>query len=374
VAHEALIREWGQLQAWVGKARQQLKAQTRMEDMARDWVEHGGGLASGRQLRDFQRAGAPSEQTERFLAASLGHQRNVRLGALLSATVILGSLGGFVWWNDSLGLSAYKGIELLMHRAGFYQPGWIPEMVSIEADSFRMDFPDPKDPSADPEASSDEFPQHPVTFQRAFQIGKYEVTFEQYCASTRNPCPAPSWGRGKQPVINVSWDDARDYAAWLTEITGQTYRLPSEAEWEHAARAGSSGRYWWCEDKKPNCDIKPNVANCDGCENTEGVEGIGRQTVPVGSFDANPFGLHDTGGNIWEWTQDCWHESYTGESRRDDGATWLEADGGDCIRRVIRGGSWKNTPGYLSPAFRFWSYSVNRVNDIGFRLAQDLDQ
>jgi formylglycine-generating enzyme required for sulfatase activity len=371
VAHEALIREWDELQTWVLKVRQQLKDQALMEDLARNWEDHGGGLAAGRQLRDFQRAGAPTEQAKRFLKASHAHRLKTRLSILLSTTVLLGGLVGFVWWSDELGLSAHKGAELLLHRAGLYQPAWIPEMVTIEPGSFQMGSPNPKGSSADPDADSNEFPQHTVTFEKAFKIGKYEVTFEQYCASTRRPCPAPKWGRGKQPVINVAWDDARDYAAWLTEITGQAYRLPTEAEWEYVARAGRSGRYWWCDDEEPNCAVKPDVANCISCESTKGVEGVGEGTVPVDSFAANAFGLHDTAGNVWEWVQDCWHDSYEGKNRPDDGSAWEEADGDDCGRRVIRGGAWYDRPRFLRSANRYGGDTGLRNGNLGFRLAQD---
>jgi formylglycine-generating enzyme required for sulfatase activity len=167
----------------------------------------------------------------------------------------------------------------------------------------------------------------------------------------------------------VSWEDATRYAHWLSLVTGKAYRLPSEAEWEYAARGGSTGRYWWCPADQPSCDIPPDRANCDGCTSTKGLAGIGRQTLPVGSFPANGFGLCDTAGNVWEWVQDCWHESYTGDPPA-DGSVWGKEGGGDCGRRVLRGGSWFYTPEYLRSANRNRNDADNRNNNIGFRLAQ----
>ena len=133
------------------------------------------------------------------------------------------------------------------------------------------------------------------------------------------------WGRGDRPVINVSWDDAQAFVGWLSQETGESYRLPSEAEWEYAARAGTETRYSWGD------EIGTNRANCDGC----GSQWDDRQTAPVGSFPPNPFGLHDMHGNVGEWVEDCWNDSY--RSAPADGIAWLS---GDCDRRLSRGGSW----------------------------------
>jgi len=238
-------------------------------------------------------------------------------------------------------------------------------MVDIPPGSFLMGS------AADAIAPVDERPQHEVTFKRGFRLGKYEVTFEQYCASTKRACPDDyGWGRGEQPVINVSWEDADRYIDWLNRATGETFRLPTEAEWEYAARGGTKGAHWWCEEQAPNCGVSPDVANCDGCTSTQGLEGIGNGTLPVGSFAANPFGLHDTTGNVWEWVQDCSHEDYKGAPT--DGSAWLEADGGVCGLRVLRGRSWLNAFWNLGSADRDWSGAGTRNRRRGFRLAQDL--
>ena len=156
-----------------------------------------------------------------------------------------------------------------------------------------------------------------------------------------------------------SWQDAVDYAKWLSEQTGKRYRFPTEAEWEYVARAGSETVYWWGN------DIGKGMANCGGCES----QWDNTQTAPVGSFDPNGFGVSDTAGNVWEWVEDCWHKNYKGAPG--DGSAWLEGDGGDCGRRVIRGGSWTGVPEGLRSSYRGWNTAVHRNFNIGFRLAQD---
>ncbi len=195
-----------------------------------------------------------------------------------------------------------------------------------------------------------------------FLISRYEITFEEYDAyvlATGGTLPDDQgWGRGRQPVINVSWEDARSYAAWLSKRIGSNYRLPSEAEWEYAARGGSDSAYWWGD------KIGANRANCDGC----GSKWDNSQTARVGSFKPNPFGLYDTSGNVLEWVEDCWHNSYRGAPV--EGVAWLESGGGDCERRVIRGGSWFDDPVGVRSAPRLGGIPVLRIHGIGFRLAR----
>jgi formylglycine-generating enzyme required for sulfatase activity len=155
-------------------------------------------------------------------------------------------------------------------------------------------------------------------------------------------------------VINVSWDDAQAYVKWLSGITGKPYRLLSEAEYEYAARAGTETQYPWGDDIKL---YGTPMANCAGC----GSQWDNKQTAPVGSFAANPFGLYDMVGNVWEWTEDCWNESYQG----------APADGSP-FRRVVRGGSWDYYPVYLRSADRFWVPSGYRIINLGFRVARTL--
>ena len=227
-----------------------------------------------------------------------------------------------------------------------------PAMVVVPCGSFSMGSTE----------SSDEQPVHPVSIAASFALAKYEVSFAEYDAfakATGRSEPSDSgWGRGKRPVINVSWDDAKAYAAWLSQQTGKTYRLPTEAEWEYAARAGSITKYPWGD------EVGLNNANCDGC----GSQWDNKQTAPVGSFAANAFGLHDMHGNVWEWVQDCHHSSYEGAPV--DGAAREQCDSSS---RVLRGGSWLSNPSRLRSACRGGNSASITVLTYGFRLAQDLE-
>jgi formylglycine-generating enzyme required for sulfatase activity len=234
-----------------------------------------------------------------------------------------------------------------------------PEMVVVPAGRSRMG-----DLAGDGRAY--ERPVHAVEIPFHFAVGRYEVTFEDYDrfahATGRRTAGDEGWGRSRRPVVNVSWDDASAYATWLSQQTGKRYRLPTEAEWEYAARAGTQTRYWWGDDPGNN------KANCKGC----GSQWDNEQTAPVGSFKPNPFGLFDTAGNVWEWVADCLHKSYEGAPN--DGSAWLEAKAGDCGQRVVRGGSWGSAPAGLRAAIRPWHVPGFRRNDLGFRLAQDLER
>ena len=144
-------------------------------------------------------------------------------------------------------------------------------------------------------------------------------------AGAKGIVPDRGWGRGNRPVINVSWKDAQSYVRWLSQRTGHRYSLPSESEWEYVARAGTDTRYSWGD------EIGRNRANCDGC----GSRWDDEQTAPVGSFSPNAWGVHDMHGNVWEWVEDCWNDSYVGAPS--DGSAW---ESGECGYRVLRGGSW----------------------------------
>jgi formylglycine-generating enzyme required for sulfatase activity len=244
-----------------------------------------------------------------------------------------------------------------LHDQQRYKPGdtfrdceACPEMVVVPGGTFNMGS------SVEEERFKDEGPQHEVTIQ-SFAIGRYEVAFEEWdaCVAAGGCSTEPEdqgWGRGRQPVINVSWHDAQDYVGWLKDRTGEPYRLLSEAEWEYAARAGTKTRYWWGD------AITPEKANYDGS--------IGK-TTEVGAYGANVFGLHDTAGNVWEWVEDCWNRSY--EHAPHNGAAWLA---GDCSNRVVRGGSWYDKPRLLRSACRDRHEPDIRLNNIGFRVARML--
>nr|VFK68093.1 MAG: Formylglycine-generating enzyme, required for sulfatase activity, contains SUMF1/FGE domain [Candidatus Kentron sp. UNK]VFK73411.1 MAG: Formylglycine-generating enzyme, required for sulfatase activity, contains SUMF1/FGE domain [Candidatus Kentron sp. UNK] len=208
---------------------------------------------------------------------------------------------------------------------------------------------------------SNEGPQHRVRVATPFALGTYPVSFAEYdrfCDATDRKRPSDEgWGRGRRPVINISWPDAQEYCAWLSQETGQWYRLPSEVEWEYAARAGTQTRYWWGD--RPG----KNRANCNNCDS----QWDGKQTSPVGSFAANPFGLCDTAGNVWEWTLDCWHEGY--REAPTDGRPW---EAGDCSQRVIRGGVWSNSSVFLRSASRNGRIASEVDSSTSFRLARIL--
>jgi formylglycine-generating enzyme required for sulfatase activity len=228
-------------------------------------------------------------------------------------------------------------------------------MVVIPAGSFMMG--SPPDPEQDPFSNAKpvkigddrEKPQHRVNIQ-SFAIGKYEVTQEQWYAVMGNN---PSSNKGRTlPVENVSWDDAQLFVQKLSQKTGKKYRLPSEAEWEYAARAGSTTTYPW-----GNSDAELHVYAW--------FIAIANGTNPVGLKKPNQFGLYDMLGNVWEWTQDCWNPSYSGAPT--DGSAWM---GGNCSQRVLRGGSWGSNPQGLRTAFRFGFTSAFRDYYDGFRVAR----
>ncbi len=227
-------------------------------------------------------------------------------------------------------------------------------MIVVPAGSFMMGFPPTEN-------------QHQVTIAQPFAVSKYELTFADWDACVAGGgCNGykpndQGWGRGQQPVINVNWDDAQAYVAWLSQVTGKTYRLLSEAEYEYAARAGTTTDYYWGDDIKLNGTA---MANCDGC----GSKWDKQQTAPVGSFPPNKFGLYDMVGNVWGWTEDCVHTSYNGAPV--NGSAWIT--GGDCSNRILRGGSWSSSPGYLRSANRDGNTTVTRINYVGFRLGRTL--
>jgi formylglycine-generating enzyme required for sulfatase activity len=220
-----------------------------------------------------------------------------------------------------------------------------PEMVVIPAGSFRMG-------DIQGGGSSDEQPVHSVSVGQ-FAMGKFEVTFAEYdkfAEATGRKKPSDSgWGRGNRPVINVSWYDATAYTEWLSNQTGKQYRLPTEAEWEYAARAGTETKYWWGN------EIGSNRANCDGC----GSQWDNKQTAPVGSFSANQFGLYDTSGNVWEWNCSEYDSKYNGKEKA-------------CLNsneyRVLRGGSWNFSPRSVRTANRNRSTPGIRLDHYGFRV------
>jgi formylglycine-generating enzyme required for sulfatase activity len=231
-----------------------------------------------------------------------------------------------------------------------------PVMVVVPAGKFTMGSPD-----TELDRIENEGPQHEVTVAKPFAVSRFEVTFDDWDACTAASVCAQvpeHWGRGKMPIINVSWDDARQYAGWLSQVTGKEYRLLTEAEWEYAARAGTTTRYYWGDDPAAG------DANCNGC----GGQWKRQQTAPVGSFKPNAFGLHDMHGNVWEWVEDSWHETYDGAPT--DASAWLQDS--DLHYRMIRGGSWRNESEDVRAAFRVRRNHNVEFDTLGFRVARTL--
>jgi len=222
-----------------------------------------------------------------------------------------------------------------------------PEMVRVPGGSFRMG--SNEDPS--------EMPVHLVTVA-PFAIGRYPVTIGEWeqCVSA-NACDPAAPGAMTAPVLNVSWLDAQKFVEWLSKSTGQLYRLPSEAEWEYAARGGTTGRYWWGE------KVTPSMASCKGCSETYNP----RQPPDVGRFPPNPFGLHDMTGSVSQWVADCWQPTYQGAPT--DGSARKVAN---CRENVLRGGSWRNDASYARSASRAYYDTSVRYPTHGFRVARSL--
>ena len=301
----------------------------------------------------------------------------------------------------------------LVHANQAYEPGQslrdcpkiCPEMVVVPAGTYLMG-----SPTDDPRQGKDgvEQPQHRVTISYAFAVGKFEVTRNEYArfaleAHLRDPdgCNVhepPHWPKkiglnwhttpfrqtGRDPVLCVSWEEAQRYTQWLSRKTGHTYRLLSEAEWEHVARAGMSTQAFWGDDEKRACEYgnvvdltlverfpetkwevpaprNPNPGHVVPCHDGHVF------TAPVGSYKPNAFGLYDTAGNVFEWVADCWSANHDGAPT--DGSPRTD---GDCTNRVNRGGSWTSNPTGLRSAYRWNDTARLHFIDLGFRVAREL--
>ena len=224
-----------------------------------------------------------------------------------------------------------------------------PQMVTLPPGSFAMGSPD-----GEQDRDEDEGPVHEVRIGYRFALGRYPVTFDEYdafCTATERGRPGDQgWGRARRPVINVSWYDAQAYVAWLRDQTGRAYRLPTEAEWEYACRAGTTTRY--SVGDEITAEHASFLGNLDG-------------TSEVGSYPANPWGLHDMHGNVWEWVEDTWLKNYNGAPV--DGSAWKD---GDPEGRGARGGCWDLDPKHLRCACRGRYHTNYRGGNLGFRVAR----
>jgi formylglycine-generating enzyme required for sulfatase activity len=349
------------------RKRQEAEAQRRDEEARQ---KAAAAQARARSRADEERRRSEAEAKQRRTAEAESERR--REGRIkVDAKFIHGAPDG--WFKPGAGRAEW----FKDHEHG-------PEMVAVPAGEFMMGSPDDE-----PRRFDSEGPLHKVKLTHPFSVGRNAVTRGEFAAFVNNTKykmeggatvligrewkhdPNGSWrnpGFGQDdshPVVCVNWDDARAYVGWLSEATAQTYRLLSEAEWEYAARAGTMAPFWW------GSSITTAQANYDGNFVYQGAVAKGewrKSTLPVGSFEANLWGLYNVHGNVWEWCEDIWHENYNGAPA--DGRAWLQ--GGDAGRRVLRGGSWLNVPQFLRSANRLWLTSDNRDLDLGFRVARML--
>ncbi len=269
-----------------------------------------------------------------------------------------------LWFSSHFLTSTLQRVE-----ASYQAP--IPQMVRLPGGTFTMGSPE-----NEKGRFSNEGPQHQVTVQ-PFAVGKYEVTFEQWDACVDDGgCNGyrpgdRGWGRGRRPVINVSWNDAQAYVTWLSRRTGREYRLLTEAEWEYAARGGTQTRYSFGDKDEDFCQYGNGYDQSETFgfgDKLKCSDGSGDKTMSVGSYKPNPFGLYDVHGNAWEWVQDHYHQNYDGAPA--DGSVWLSSSANKVGGRVLRGGSWNDEPRVLRSAFRNYFRPTSRVNDVGFRISR----
>ena len=390
VAHEALFRTWKRLESWLEPERVRLEALRALQIDAGNWQRNRGneGFLNHRNARlaealslsaDPRYAARLNEPDFDYLKACAGAEQAARARAsrgraLLGTLVLLLAAGGVGWWKEawlreqytwrivmgSSVLTAEQEKEKAAHPGQTFKEcaKGCPEMVAIPAGEFLMGSPETEKDRNSEEA------QHKGTIAKPFAVSKFTVTFAEWdvcvagggCAGYRPN--DRDWGRDNRPVINVSWDDAQAYVAWLKRISGKDYRLLSEAEWEYAARAGSTTAYSWGD------EIGVGNANCSGCGSEDG----GKQTAPVGSFKANAFGLFDMHGNVWQWVQDC---SGDYNAAPIDGSA-KTASG--CSSRVLRGGSWNRNPQFLRAANRDDGNPTVRYSNAGFRVARTVNR
>jgi formylglycine-generating enzyme required for sulfatase activity len=392
-AHEALLRQWGLLQGWLADDAGLLSVLEGVKRASRDWAANDkvtawlthttDRLGAAERLTARPDLAANLEPTDReYLAAcrkaeadAKGRKRRVHA---LIYVLLFGIIAGLVGWINQGYLNEQKNWYLTMrpYRVANVDPYVLkpevehalkpldsfrecakdcPEMIVVPAGDFTMG-----SPAAESGHAARESPQHKVTIARPFAVSKFDVTFADWdaCASVHGCDAAPNRNSGQdtQPVINVTWNDAQQYVAWLSKMTGQSYRLLTEAEWEFAYRAGTTSAYYWGD------DIGKGNASCSGCGGPVGG------TFPVGSFKPNAFGLYDMAGNVWQWVQDCSHGDYKGAPT--NGSAWTS---GDCSLRITRGGSGNQGPQSLRAANRGTNDGADlKYFNLGFRVARTL--
>ena len=247
-----------------------------------------------------------------------------------------------------------RSVEVAAPGMHFRDCADCPEMVVVPAGKFLMG--SPPNESARENA---ERPVHAVAIAKPLAVGRFSITFAEWDACVADGgCGGyrpedEGWGRGSRPVINVSWEDANAYTHWLSVKVGKSYRLLTESEREYVTRAGTATPYWW------GSSIRPDQANYLGSNKSE--------ALPVDSFAPNPFGLYQVHGNVWDWVDDCWHDTYQGAPT--DGSPWTT---GPCSLRVLRGGSWGSSPDALRADHRATLAPDYRASKVGFRVAREI--
>jgi len=392
-AHEAIFRRWDKLREWIAAEREFLAWRSGLDIARRAWQATPDGSKSDALLMGFALTQAQSWLATRsedlhvidreFIDQSVERKsktrRRVQLTQALIYVLLLGVIAGLLGWINEeylkkqikwyfttrpYMLAQVRPFVLTTQAESEVKPLQsfkecakdCPEMIVIPAGSFMMG-----SRATEKGHQSREEPQHIVTITKPFAVSKFALTFNDWdaCAAFGDCDPHiddGGFGRGRLPVINVTWYDAQKYVAWLSQMTGKRYRLLSESEYEYAARAGTQSAYPWGE------DIGTGNANCEGCGSQ-----WDNKPAPVGTFAANQFGLCDMVGNVWEWVEDCWHTNYDGAPA--DGSPWLE--GGNCTLRVDRGSSW-GYPESPRSALRDRDATGNHDAIVGFRVGRTL--
>ena len=392
VAHESLLRQWPALTDWLQADATDLKLAETIERAAGEWVRNARQDSwldhRAERLRAAERVAARAdfrkrlgedglaylaacrtreaiELRERTVARSRDRQRKLAEALVggLAAVLLIGILA----WKFQQPLqsemyrlqsvSAMPAVQeqALTAKSTFSECADCPKMVVIPAGSFKMGSPDL-------EHHKSEYPQHTVAIAKPFAVGQTELTFAQWdaCAlhgGCRGNVSAGGWERGQNPAINITWQDAKQYVAWLSAMTGKSYRLLSEAEWEYAAGAGKTSLYFFGNDDAQLDQFSWYQPNSQA------------RTHPVGGKAPNPFGLKDVYGNVSQWVEDCYHDGYRGAPA--DGSAWVS---GDCTHRVVRGGDWLSRASSLRSTSRDWfNYDQGR-DTTGVRIARTLAQ
>jgi formylglycine-generating enzyme required for sulfatase activity len=388
VAHEVIFRRWEKLRGWIATERQFLIWKSGLEAARHVWLatpDHAknDALLMGLALEQAKNWLAKRSQDivpvdRNFILLSLkgGRRRKLLLRGLVGC-LIAALLAGLAAWkhkqlkDEFFRVTAVQALTRaqMLDKRTFSECTGCPDMVVVDPGSFIMGatpneggLNNEEGPNKGTPLHPEEQPQHNVTINYSFAVSKSELTFDQWavCVSYGgcNSLSTNSFGGGPQPVISVTWTQANDYVKWLNRVTGGKYRLLTEAEYEYAARAKTQTAYWWGD------DAGTGHANCNGCDGT-----WNQRPAPVGSYPANPFGLDDMLGNVWEWVQDCWHDDYSASDIPTNGSAWATDD---CDARVLRGGSWADLPIDVRSASRDRWSPTKGTNGLGFRVALTL--